>query len=489
MTATLLLLAFLQTPPPQTGRDAVDALEFPELEFREPEVGEFDLLGVTVFHLHDSTLPLVDIELVLTGGVARLGREALAPLTALPTLLRNGGTSRRSPEDVEREIDLLALQLGVGSGGGGTSFRVNVPRRRLDGALSLLAEMVLEPAFDPDVVDTWRRGEIERLRRRRTSSGSLAFSEFNRLMYGDGPTGWTLDESDLDPNAVSPSRLRTLHEQVACRDRLFVGISGDIAWPEAEPILTEFLSLWPECPNPLPPPPDSGVTGEPGVFLVPMDGSQSTIVAAHSSPVRLGDTEAYFATQVADFVLGSGGISSRILSRMRSQSGLVYQAASVWTTPIRQPGLIGGFASTSAENTVRTTRELVSVLSEFGDRPPTAGEIEDAIGAMSSGFVFAFDTPSSIVSRRLAYRLQGLPDDWLGRYLAGLADVEASVVSELVTTTIDASRLTILIAGDPDAFDPGLDTMGPVRVLGPDGRWTAGPTGAARPDGSPRFPR
>jgi zinc protease len=336
--------------------------------FEPPVVEEREVSGVPVYHLYDPTLPLVDVQIQIQGGVGHFSREEFGSLSALAPLLRTGGTRSASPDSIDRALDLLAAQLTIGGGAGGTSVGLNILEDRLEPALVLLSQILREPGLSSEALEVWRGQETARIRGREDDAGSLAFSEFNRLMYGDHPVGWVMSEDEISPDRVSVARLRELHARLFCKDRLLVGVSGDVTWADAEPLLTAFLAPWPDCETPLPTPPSAEVRSEPGVFILPKQVDQSTIIAAGPSRVRLGDTPEFFASRIADFVLGGGGFSSRMLSRLRTEEGLAYGASSVWTAPRLYDGVVGGLTASGARPRYARLSSSSGLLAKFARR-------------------------------------------------------------------------------------------------------------------------
>ncbi len=456
---------------PPVGRAAVDALQFPELVFDPPFVEEREISGVPIYHLHDPTLPLVDIHVQVRGGTGNLPREDLAAATGLPSLLRNGGTATLPPDSVNRRIDLLALQLSVGGGGGSTFASLNSLTHTLDEGLELFGEMLADPGFDAEAVDVWLGQERERVRRREDDPGSLAFSEFNRLLFGDHPVGWVLTEEELDPERVTRDELLRVHSTLYCRGHLIVGVSGDLDWESAEPLLARFLERWPECGEPLPDVPAPDLRREGAVFVLERALDQSTVVMAQPGGVRQEDSEEYFASRLANHILGAGGFGSRITARVRTEQGLAYSASSVWTDPRRHEGVVGAVASTRADRTLEATRLLLEVMDELRAEPPPNEEVEEALQEIVNGYVFAFGSPSQIVLRRMGHRALGLPGDWLERYLDGLREVTPEAIHSVVNRHLHPAEMTILLVGDPDRFDPGLEAFESVYRLSPDGSY------------------
>ena len=111
------------------------------------------------------------------------------------------------------------------------------------------------------MVEVWRGQELESVRRRRDDPGRLAFSEFNRLMFGDHPIGWEMEAADLEPADLSRKQLEWVYRRVFCPDNLILGVTGDVSWRELSPRLERLVAGWARAPSPFSvrAPPPSGV--------------------------------------------------------------------------------------------------------------------------------------------------------------------------------------------------------------------------------------
>lgn len=450
---------------PPIGRDAALALRYPALSFEPPQIRLEHLAGnVPVLFLEDHRLPLVSIFARFKGGYGLFPRERYAAATALPALLRNGGTTGLSPDSVDRRLESLAVSTSFGSGGESMFASINVLTSVLDEAVSLWADILQRPRFDSAQVEVWRGRELESVLRRLDDPRRLAFSEFNRLMYGDHPTGWEMDAADLDPEDLRPELLRAIHSEVFCLDNLVLGVTGDIGWDVARSRLEELIAGWPPCPGPLPDPPLPQIRREPGVYLIPRDLNQSTVVMAHATEVRRSDTEEYFASRIGNAILGNSGFSSRLLSRVRTEAGYAYSASSLWTTPRRAPGLVGAITQTRSETTVAAIRLVLETIAQMTEAPPSAEEVALAIDQTVNGFVFNFENPSQVVSRQMLYLAQELPRDWLQQYVDGIQAVEPEDVGDVFARHVDPDDMIILVVGQPEEFDAPLEALGNVRI-------------------------
>jgi zinc protease len=469
--ALLSVLPFVAIPTPgagQTvpiGRERIESLTFPPLRFDPPKPTLHEVAGdVSVLYLEDSTLPVVDVVLRFKGGYERFPRESYAAATALPALIRNGGSKRLPPDSVDALFDLYALQTTFGGGGGSSSATLSVLRDRLEVGLDLWGELIREPGFDAEEVEIWRGRELENARRRADDPGTLAYSTYNRIMYGNHPIGWELGPEDLEPGDLEREHLERLHRQLYCRGNMVVGVTGDVTWDALEPLLQDMLENWPECSEPLSPPPIPEIRTEAGVLLIPRELNQSIVVMAHASDLRWDD-EDYFASRIGNAILGASGFASRLMSRVRTEEGYAYAASSLWTAPRNGPGLVGAVTRTRSERTVAAARLLLDVIGGMGRAEPEADEVRRTVQDFANGYVFNFQSPAQIVARQTLYRLIGLPEDWLGRYLEEIQDVSPADVQRVFQTHVHPERMVILILGDPDAFDEPLEVLGPVTVI------------------------
>jgi zinc protease len=466
-------------------RTTLAELEIPELDFRPPAVSEHRLSnGVTVFFLPDSTLPLVGFQARFSGGWGRFDRGRYGAGTALPTLLRRGGTLAREPDSVSHALEYLALQTTFGGSGESVTSTMNTLTEHLDEAVALWTEMLREPRFDASELALWRDRELEAVRRRSDDPGRLAFSEFNRLLYGDHPVGWEMREEDLSEARLNPEAMHWIHSRILCPENLLLGVVGDASWDEIERLLERETADWASCVEPLPDPPRADVGAPPGVYLIPKAVNQSVVVLAHPVELRQGDDPDYFAAQIGNSILGAGGFSSRLLGRVRTEEGLAYGASSIWTTPRRYDGLLGATTRTRTDATVEVIEVIQETLRSMTEDPASPEDVRAAVDEWVNGWVFNFESPSRIVTRMIAYRASGLSDDWLERYLAGIQAVDAPAVESVYRRYLRTEELVILVVGDEEALRGPLEALGPVILLSPE----SAEADPAQDESPPAFP-
>jgi zinc protease len=464
--AALALAAPAASAQVPSGRQAVEALVFGPLEFTPPTVERREVSGVKVLLLEDRDLPLVNVYARFRGGYGFFEREWYAPAIGLPAVLRTGGTTDLSPDSVDQLFEFYSIQASFGTGGGSISIALNTVTEHLGVALDLWGDLIALPRFDAEQIELWRGREIEGARRRADDPGSLAYSQFNRLMYGDHPVGWEMRPVDLEPGLVTPERFREMHRRIVCRENLILGVTGDVSWEEMRGPLQALVDALAPCPGALPEAPAPNIRREPGVFLLERDLEQAFIVMAHPVSVRLADDPTYFAATIGNSILGGGGFSSRLIGRLRTEQGWTYAVSSLWTMPRRYDGVVGATTSTRPDAAVPAIRLMLETMDEMRDGPPTEAEIRTAVDAVVNGFAFNFETPGQIVSRMMFYAAEDWPEDWLEVYARGIQEVTPEQVRQVFADHVRPDDMTIMVVGDPERIGRvALATLGPVTVL------------------------
>ena len=189
----------------------------------------------------------------------------------------------------------------------------------------------------------------------------------------------------------------------------------------------------------------------------------------HAGSIRVANNPDYFAAQVADFILGGSGFTSRMLSRVRSDSGFAYSAFTQWGSETDREDLFFAQAQIRAEKTIAGVKLMRDVIASMAKDPPTATDVKLAQDNEVNSFVFRFESSSQIVGQQLGYALDGLPANWFDLYLRGIQAVTPDQVRAVTAKYLHPDKLVMVIVGKSSAFDGPLAQLGEVTVLPVDG--------------------
>lgn len=465
-----LLLAAVPAPAPaqqpSDTRAQIQALEVPPLRFNPPQPKRVTLSnGVPVYLLEDHALPVINVQLVSTKGVDHVPDSLWGVAWQADGLLRTGGTTRLTPDSVDKLLDFYALNVFFSTGHERSTASLSGLSRYTDRLLGLGFEMMRSPRNDTSRVRITAAQQQENWRRRNDTPGSVLGRAWSQVLLGDHPLGRSLVKPE-EIAGFSPERFRWVQERFFCPQNFLIGVSGDFQQRQIVATLERLFRGWERCKPGLreAPPPVAFAQG-PKLVLVEKDVNQTNIRMGHAGGIRVADTPDYFAAQVADFLLGGSGFTSRLLSRVRSDSGFAYSAFSNWgAEPKREDQFFAG-AQIRAEKTVAGINLMRSVIASMAAEPVTARDVKLAQDNEVNSFVFRFESPAQIVGQQLSYAADGLPPNWFDVYLRGIQAVTPDQVRQVSQRYLQPDRLVIVVVGKPSGFDKALSELGAVTSL------------------------
>jgi zinc protease len=175
---------------------------------------------------------------------------------------------------------------------------------------------------------------------------------------------------------------------------------------------------------------------------------QSVVVFGHAGLER-HDPD-YYAGYVANYILGGGGFSSRLLEEVREKRGLAYSAYSYLHELDRSPLWLGGVAT----NNQQVAQSLAIVRAELAKM--AAGEL-DATDLAHARTYLTGSFPLRLTSNdQIAKMLVGMLAHDLGRDFLERRNalVEAVTLEDLkrVSARLFSGELLVSVVGDPEGL-------------------------------------
>jgi predicted Zn-dependent peptidase len=459
--------AAAQTPSPDPRRQ-IQQLQIAPLRFNPPLPKRVTLSNkVVVYLLEDHSLPLISAQLVSRVGVANLPDSLWGVGWQADGLLRTGGTTRLAPDSVDKLIDFYALNIAFSTDHEQSNATMSGLSRYTDQLLNLGFEMMKSPRDDSSRVRITTAQQQENWRRRNDTPGSILNRAWSQVLVGDHPLGRSL-VTPAEISGFTPDRFRWVQERLYCPQNFVVGISGDFQERQILATLERLFRGWTACKPGLRDVPPVSYAEGPKVVLVEKDVNQTNIRMGHRGGVRVADTPDYFASQVADFLLGGGGFTSRLLSRVRSDSGFAYSAFSSWGADTKREDQFTAGAQIRAEKTVAGIGLMRSTIASMGAEPVTTEDVKLAQDNEVNSFVFRFENSAQVVGQQLSYAVDGLPANWFDIYLRGIQAVTPQQVRQVSQRFLHPDKLVIVVVGKPSSFDKALTEIGPVTPLAVD---------------------
>jgi zinc protease len=400
--------------------------------------------GMVLLHVEQRELPLVTVTLTLPAGtLAETAAQAgLAPLTAA---LLQEGTTTHSGEELAQEITTLGGRISFDAGRDTASGQMTVVRADLEKGLQLLAEMLLHPTFPEDELARKIHETIGQIRRSRQDPATVAQVTLRQALYGKHPYGRRVLGSEETLQALTRADVVRFHQNYYKPQGSIGVVVGDVSQEEAKTLLLHAFAGWTGAPQPFPDHPKMTSPDDLDVIKLDRDVSQAHILFGHAGIRR--DHPDYYAVEVMNYILGSGGFESRLLTRIREEQGLAYSAWSAFST-----GLVGGtfMAGLSTKNATanQALQLFFETMRHLQQQPVSEQELADAKAHMIGSFPLNLTSNRELASIFTTIELFHLGLDYLARYPDLIRAVTPDDVQRVARQYVHPDRGVLVILAD-----------------------------------------
>jgi zinc protease len=458
-----------QRPLPGTPR----AYDFPA--FRRSRLDN----GLTLIRAHVPGRPLLQAQLVVrgdAGGGATSEAPTHAGVTVLAARAMSEGTVKRDAVAFVEASERLGAEMGASAGWDSLTVQVEVPRAHLAPAMTLFAEMTLQPSFPAREVERLRDERLNDLAQVMADARRRAEKAFPEVIYAPGaayarpPGGVEETLADIDREAVA-----TRHAELLRPDACTLIVCGDLDGVPLDDIVVTAFASWASdtVTGPDPGPAPDGRGDGRRVVLVDRPGApQSEIRIGHvGTPRRIDD---FHALSVTNALLG-GLFNSRLNLLLREQRGYTYGVNSGFEMR-RAAGPFAVRCAVESDVTALAIADIMAELDRIRDAPVAPDELDAARDYLVGVFPLRFETSAQVAGALAGLVVHELPDDELDRYRPTIADVSAEDVQAAATRHIHPDRVSIVVVGDVSRFEPALRAAayGEVEVVVDDGVRGAG---------------
>lgn len=462
----LPLLACAGTAHPEksaeTVRSPLAELRFAPLEFHVPDVEHVQLPnGIRLYLKEDHELPLVSATVMVAAGSISVPGEKTGLGGLLAAGLRTGGAGTQSPLAVDASLERMAADLGVNTDTYTTSFELSMQAKDLEAGMTILADMLRRPQFDPQRHELARRQAIEAVRRQNDEPEQVATRAIMRAIYGDHPLGRTPTEQTVA--AVTRDDLLRFHQQFFFPNNVWLAVTGDFDRQRLMAVLGQLFGDWqPGKFVAQAIPPIAPVPG-PLVLLAAKEIPQTTVLIGElgidkSAP----DLQ---AVRVMNYILGGGSFNSRLMREIRSNRGLAYSVYSYFQVGRRLPGPFIAGTETKSGSTMEAVRLIREIIGEMQQQPVREEELRLAKDSLVNSFIFAFTDTHETVTQQMRLDFYDYPEDYLRTLRQKVAAVTAVDVQRAAREHLDPARQKIVLVGNPAAFDGDPALLGPLKQI------------------------
>jgi len=320
----------------------------------------------------------------------------------------------------------------------------------------LIADVVRNPRFPEGELTRLKTDRLRQLSLARSQPRALAQEKFLAVLYPNHPYGRLFPTPEM-LQGYTLERIRGFHAAKFGAARSRVYIVGRFDEKAMEDAIRSAFGDWkrgfaPETNVPK-------ATAERAVYLIDRPGAvQSTIILG--MPTIDPSSADWIPLQVTNALLG-GSFSSRITSNIREQKGYTYSPFSQVSARNHD-----AYWSETADVTTNVTgpslKEIFGEIDRLQAEAPTAAEVKGIQNYIAGTFVLQNSSRPGIIGQLEFVDLQGLPDDYLNRFVQRVNAVTPAEVQQTTQKHILDDKAAIVMAGDRKVIEEQVKPYGTI---------------------------
>ena len=456
-------------------------LKFEPIHYQPPKASQYRHVlsnGAAAYIVEDHLLPLFSVSVLVRTGqyLDPPDKTGLASLTG--GQMRSGGTAALSAQDFDEEADFLAATIISNIGDTQGAANLTGLTRNLDASLKLLFDMLKSPRFDQQRLDIAKARILQALARRNDRTDEIEMREYGRLLRG-GNHFSTAQDTKASIESITRDDLIAFHKKYYHPANFIFAVSGDIDTKQMIAKLEQLTSGWGGPKPDVPKVPKPDYTPVPGLYAIDKsDVNQCRVSIGHLAVTR--DNPDHYALSVMNEILGGGSFTSRIMSRVRADEGLAYDAHSAMTFGVYYEGVFRSAFQSKSPSCAQAASIVMEEIDRIRKEKIRPEELATAVNYQIEIFPRFFATASQVASTLANDEYTNRPANYWETYRDRLRAITADDVQRVAQKYLHTDQLVILavgnlndvLKGDPNrpqfSFDKIAGTGGIRRLPLPD---------------------
>ncbi len=400
--------------------------------------------GLKVMVIEQPSLPIVQLSLRVRAGAIHepTDRTGLATFTA--SMLRQG-TTNRTADQIAEAIDFVGGSLGASADIERTDVTARVLKKDIQVGLDLLADIVQNPNFPEKEMGIIRNQLLASVRGMRDDPEELASAHLDFALFGTiHSLGRAMSEQSL--NAITRDDLVTFHGMYYRPNNSVLAVAGDVKADEMITLVKKAFANWQKAdilPAPLP-----EVSKPQGykVRFVHKPGQTQTHIEIGHLGLAVPDQD-YIPAVLANYVLGGGAFSSRLLQIIRSKAGKTYSIFSYFPS-YSFPGYFRISTFTRNDQAFETLQLILDEFKKFKEGGITQEELQAAQDNIAGSYILRLETLSGLATTVLTNDFYGFGMDRSRNWRKLIRSVTLEQANRAIKDRFDPENLAIVLLSD-----------------------------------------
>jgi zinc protease len=416
--------------------------------------------GLTVAVVERKNVPLVTVQLLVKSGASseELEKAGLANMTAA---LLTKGTKTRTATQIAEQMEFLGGSINTGAGWNNSVVIVNVMSDKLDPAMTIMSDVVLNPTFKQEEINLIKSQSLDNLAYNLTQPGFLANYVSSAYSFKEHPAGGT-------PNSlknITRQDIVDFHRIYFDPSDAVLIFTGDISELTANSLAQKFFGKWKgivkeaRIDEPKTKTPSGNNSNELArrILVVDLPNSGQAAVkylktvengrVSYNGKMATPNTS-YFPSIVLNSVLG-GGYSSRLNQEIRIRQGLSYGAGSGFSWREENSNFATS-TQTKNESAAKVVELVLAEVKKITDSFVSATELNPRKLVLTGDFGRDLETTQGLAAALADLYSFGLSPAELNSYMKNVQAVTDAQIRDFAKQNLMGGD--IIIVGDAKIF-------------------------------------
>lgn len=398
--------------------------------------------GIEAWLVSDDTVPMFVLRAYWEGGSAIEPEQLIGVTNAMAEMLGEGAGDLDS-QAFKRRLEELNMSLSFGASWDGVGMNLTALSENRDAAFAMAELALTRPRFDAAPLERLQRQWLVGIRQRDTQPGYLSGVALDNALYPDHPYARRTTRETVA--AINRAAMRERMALLLTRDRLRITVVGDIDAVTLGRLLDQTFGALPAT-SALPRAPEAVLRAPTPLIVQTLPQPQSLIVFA--APGIQDEDPDWVPLAVANYILGGGSFSSRLMAEVRERRGLVY---GINTSPsVREHvALIRGSAQTENADVAEAIQVIRAEMARLVRDGATQQEVDDAITYLTGSFALDLDSNVKIASVVHAYQIAGRDIGYINRRNDLIRAVTRDDVNRVIRRLFAPENFSFVVVGEP----------------------------------------
>jgi predicted Zn-dependent peptidase len=426
--------------------------------------------GMTLLTSHRPGQQVIAVEVLLD---APLDAEP-AGLDGVGTIMARAlseGTDRHTAEEFAAELERCGATLDAHADHPGVRVSLEVPARRLDRALELLAEALRSPAFPEDEIKRLVANRLDEIPHELANPARRAAMALSKELFpAELRCSRPRQGTEETVRAIDAKSVRAFYDAHVRPSTATAVVVGDLTGIELAGLLEDTLGQWTGGAGQARPRPAITSDDSARVVIVDRPGSvQTQLLIGRTGPDR---QDPVWAAQVLGTYCLGGTLTSRLDRVLREEKGYTYGVrafAQVLLSSADGTGaaLLAISGSVATEVTGPALADAWQVIRTLAEGGLTDEERDVAVQNLVGVAPLRYETAAAVAGTLADQVEQQLPDDFQARLYAQLAATGTVEATAAAVSAFPLDRMVVVLVGDAAQIAEPVRALdiGPVTVV------------------------